>query len=152
MELTFPMIASEVPLLDALTHTELDIVEPYFIHRYFEASATLFKEGGHGQSVCFVIEGELDVYKADQQGKSVHLAVLKKGDSVGEMSIIDGRTRSATIRSRTIGSLIILKRSNFDELVDGHPEIGIKILKGLSRILSEKLRKTSDTFSKLVSE
>ena len=152
MELTFSMIASEVPLLDALSPPELEFVEPFFNHRYFDADVTLFKEGGHGQSVCFVVEGDLDVYKKDSTGNDIHLATIHKGDSVGEMSIVDGRTRSATIRSRTLGSLLILKRVDFDKMVDGHPEIGMKILKGISRILSEKLRKTSDTFSQLVSE
>ncbi len=144
------MVAMEVPLFDTLTPEELDLIEKFMAVRSVERGATIFVQGDHGTSVCFVIEGELDVIKRDSTGQEVCIAALTKGQSVGEMAIIDGFTRSANIRARTKGSLIILKRKDFDQIVSQHPQIGIKMLKGLARMLSAKLRETSDTYSKTI--
>jgi len=65
------------------------------------------------------------------------------GQSVGEMAIIEGIVRSATDKAKTDGSLITLKREDFDTLLEEHPKIGVKFLKGISCLLSKNLRKMS---------
>jgi len=51
--------------------------------------------------------------------------------------------RSATVKARVSSTLLILTRKGFEEMLDQHPQIGIKILKGLAKFLSMNLRKTS---------
>ena len=63
--------------------------------------------------------------------------------TIGEMSVVDNFPRSATAKARTETSFLTLTQKNFDEILKNHPEIGIKILKGISRLLSLNLRKTS---------
>ncbi len=71
------------------------------------------------------------------------LATLTKGRSIGEMAVIDDFPRSATVRARTKGTLVLLTRQGFEVILEQHPGIGVKILKGISRLLSQNLRKTS---------
>ena len=150
MELSLLLVIADVPLFDDLSHDELTVIETYLQHREFKPGATIYNQGEHGNSVCFVVDGDMDVLKLDGPGKEVKVAVLTKGQAVGEMAIIDGLTRSATIRARSSGSVLILKRNDFNRIVNDHPDIGIKILKGLARMLSANLRQTSDTFSKMM--
>lgn len=150
MEQSLSLVIADVPLFDNLNHDELVVIETYLHHRKFKPGATIYNQGEHGSSVCFVVDGEMDVLKLDGPDKEVKVAVLTKGQAVGEMAIIDGLTRSATIRARSSGSVLILKRDDFNRIVNDHPDIGIKILKGLARMLSANLRQTSDAFSKMM--
>ena len=104
---------------------------------------TLFKEGDKGDYVCFVVEGAMDIIKKSSTRGAVVIASLPKGRSIGEMSIIDNFPRSATVRAQTDATYITLTQKGFDNILKGYPEIGIKILKGISRLLSLNLRKTS---------
>jgi CRP-like cAMP-binding protein len=71
------------------------------------------------------------------------LSTLAKGRSIGEMSLIDNITRSATIKARNHTKMVKLSRKGFDSILDSFPRIGNKILKGIARLLSLNLRKTS---------
>jgi CRP-like cAMP-binding protein len=66
------------------------------------------------------------------------------------MALIDKLTRSASIRACTSSSLIVLTRKGFDMILKLHPEIGIKILKGIASLLSINLRKTSDKLAEFM--
>jgi CRP/FNR family cyclic AMP-dependent transcriptional regulator len=73
----------------------------------------------------------------------VVISTLSKGRSIGEMSVIDKTPRSATVKAKTKATLVALSAEGFDLILDQYPKIGIKILKGISRLLSQNLRKTS---------
>ena len=150
MSLSLNMIIMEVPLFDELSPEEQTLIEPYLVCRRVKAGSTIYRQGEHGNSICFVVEGELDVIKEMDNGQKARVATLRKGQAVGEMAIIDGYTRSATICARHNAAVLILKRSDFNRLVDEHPQLGIKILKGLARMLSANLRSSSNTLSELL--
>ena len=146
MEESLTLQISGIPLFDDLTVEETDTLEQYLIIKTVPKGSIVYKEGSHGSSVCFVVDGELGIYKT-RAGKETEISALSKGESVGEMAIIDGLTRSATVKANTDTTALILKRADFDKLINDNPTIGIKILKGLARLLSINLRKTSDAFT-----
>ena len=133
----------DLPLFDALQGHELKVIARHMNYFELEPGELLFREGDKGDSVCFVVEGALDVYKESASGGDVVIATIPKRRSIGEMAIIDNTPRSATVRARTDTSLVALTEKGFDQILDEHPKIGIAILKGLSRLLSMNLRKTS---------
>ena len=132
-----------IPIFDKLKGGELQIVAAHmnFIELY--KGDILFKEGDRGDYVCFVVDGALDVLKKSETGKNVILSTLNKNRSIGEMSVIDDFPRSATVKARSKSTLVILTREGFNILLEKHSIIGVKILKGISRLLSMSLRKTS---------
>jgi len=138
----------KIPMFAGLNADELDIIKTHIELFEVEKGATLFEEGDQGDSVCFVVNGRLDVTKRTITGEDFVLNTLARGQSVGELSIIDKRPRSATVRAKTEATLFTLTRSNFEVIMKEHSEISIKILKGLSLLLSKKLRQTS---SRLIS-
>ena len=138
----------KIPMFAGLNADELEIVKKHIELFEVEQGATLFEEGDQGDSVCFVVNGRLDVTKRTITGEDFVLNTLARGQSVGELSIIDKRPRSATVRAKTEATLFTLKRSDFEVIMQEHSGISIKILKGLSLLLSKKLRQTS---SRLVS-
>ena len=132
-----------LPLFEKFAYDEMEIVGNIVSTYQFHAEEVLFQEGSHGGSMYFVVDGTLEVIRNNEEGKPVLIATLMPGQSVGEMAIIEGIVRSATVKAKTDGSLITLKREDFDTLLEEHPKIGVKFLKGISCLLSKNLRKMS---------
>ena len=132
-----------IPIFDGLDSTELHITARYMNIVKAQRGEILFREGDKGDYMCFVAEGALDIIKASEAGRYVALSSLNKGRCIGEMAILDNFPRSASVRARNDSTLITLSRDGFNKILEEHPRVGIKILKGLARLLSLSLRKTS---------
>jgi CRP/FNR family cyclic AMP-dependent transcriptional regulator len=149
VNLSISLLMSDFPLFQSLMPDECDIVEKKMAALELKRGTVVYKEGEHGKSMCFVVDGKVDVIKKDAKGAECVVASLGKGQSVGEMALIDGMIRSATIRASTEATIVVLKRDSFEQLLQEHPVIGIKILKELARSLSASLRRSSDQITKL---
>ncbi|SHK50687.1 Cyclic nucleotide-binding domain-containing protein [Desulfatibacillum alkenivorans DSM 16219] len=134
---------SVIPMFEDLTHEQMLAVSKQTLLLTVEAGETVFREGDKGDFVCFVAEGLLAVVKSLEGGKFAELTSLPQGSSIGEMAVIDDFPRSATVIARKPSQLITMTRSQFHRVVTENPEIGIKLLKGIARVLSMNLRKTS---------
>ncbi|MBU0985896.1 MAG: cyclic nucleotide-binding domain-containing protein [Proteobacteria bacterium] len=148
MKETITDLLVKIPMFAGLDADQLRIIEKHIKLFELAEGEILFKEGDQGDYVCFVVDGRLDVIKKTLPGDIFVLNTLSRGQSVGEMSIIDKRPRSATVLARTQVTLFTLARDDFEVIMKEHAGIGMKVLKGLSLLLSKKLRQTS---SRLVS-
>ena len=133
----------EIPMFDQIKADDLKVVARHMNFMDFEQKEIIFSEGDKGDFICFITKGVLDVFKKNDKGNEVIIASLIRGRSLGEMAIIDDFPRSATVRSKTRSTLLILTRKGFEQILEQHPQIGIKLLKGLAKLLSMNLRKTS---------
>ena len=122
------------------------ILAKYMFPHDYEEGSFVFKEGAHGGYMFFIVEGEVEVIKQFDNKKHT-IAKLSEGRSVGEMSLIDGSPRSATVRAITTLKLIVLKREDFVKLNDEEPAIANKILMGIATLLSLSLRDTNNRFT-----
>lgn len=149
MQVSKSFLISEIPLFDSLDVDEVREIQKWMIFKKLERGTVIYKQGSSGRSVCFVVEGQLSVVSRKDEG-DVTIATVEKGESVGEMAIIDGLTRSADVVAATDTSVLILKRDDFNKLVAENPVIGVKILKSLARALSMTLRERSQTLARLM--
>lgn len=133
----------DIPMFDQIKSDDLKVLARHMNFMDFEPREPIFLEGDKGDFVCFVTKGSLDILKKNEKGKNIVIASLGKGRSIGEMAVIDDFPRSATVKAKTQTTLLILTRKGFDQLLDQHPQIGIKLLKGLAKLLSINMRKTS---------
>jgi CRP/FNR family transcriptional regulator len=101
---------------------------------------TLFEIGAVGDGCYWLEEGVLKVSIASPQGAERILAILGAGSIVGELAMLDGLPRSATVQALRDSRLIFLARSVFLEILRGHPEI----YRHLLTILVERLRQADD--------
>ena len=136
------------PFFESLTAEEVLNIAEHINFLEIEPGETLFSEGEQADCVYFVVDGELDVIMGSKSGReggidSVVISTLSKGRSIGEMSVIDKTPRSATVKAQSKATLVALTSEGFDLILEQYPKIGIKILKGISRLLSLNLRKTS---------
>lgn len=141
---------THVTIFTGLAQEDLVAIEKYMFFSKVEPGEYVFREGEKGDYVCFVAAGSLEVIKVNGNSQPVVIARMAKGSSIGEMALIDKLTRSASVRAQTSSNLIVLTRKGFDLILRMHPEIGIKILKGVASLLSINLRKTSDKLAEFM--
>lgn len=142
-------LSSLIPKLDVFSFLEEEdygTLEKFMFRYDYDESNYVFKEGTHGGYMFFIVEGEVEVIKQFDTKKHT-IAELGPGRSVGEMSLIDGSPRSATVRAKTDLSLIVLKREDFQTLLSEHPQIANRILMGIANLLSQSLRDTNKNFT-----
>ena len=136
------------PFFQSLEKEELATISDHIDFIEVEAGATLFKEGDEGDCVYFLVDGEIEVIKETAGGSrlgdsKVVIATLTRGSTIGELSMIDNTPRSATVQTHSKSTLVRLTIDGFELVLEQYPRIGIKILKGLTQLLSRNLRKTT---------
>jgi type IV pilus assembly protein PilB len=106
----------------------------------FPASEVIVREGAPGVSMYIIRSGLVEVRKKDPTtGIDFLVAQLGEGAAVGEMSLLTGRPRSATVTSVKNTVVFTLTRSDFRSLLTQHPEISL----GLARILAERVEEAT---------
>jgi CRP-like cAMP-binding protein len=132
-----------IPMFDGLKTSELKTIAGYMNCLEVGEGDAVFLEGEPGDYVCFVASGKLQVTKSSPGGQPTVLTTLSQGQSIGEMAVIEHAPRSANVVALGATRLVTMSHQDFDSLLANHPAIGIKILKGIARVLSRNLRKTS---------
>lgn len=105
--------------------------------------AVVFDQGGRGEYLCLLVEGQIDVMVPDSSGVNKRLATIDAGKPFGEMSLIDGAPRSATALATADGKVLILTQHDFEVLANEHPRLGEILLRKLAALMSHRLRQTS---------
>jgi CRP/FNR family cyclic AMP-dependent transcriptional regulator len=136
-----------LPLFEFLERNDLFEVAARMDFVDLDTGEVLFHEWDRADFVCFIESGELDVTKKTGPDSSEVMATLKRGRSIGEMSIINNFPRSSTVVARSKVRLAVFPRSGFEDILAKKVDIGINILKGLATLLSINLKKTSSRLS-----
>lgn len=113
----------ESPLFENLTRDELDAVIARMHLEQFGEGDIVITEGENGCSLYVVMDGTVKVFTRGAKGESVLLATLGAGDFFGEISILTGRPRTATITASTATELLRLDKQDLDELSKTMPRI-----------------------------
>ena len=93
----------------------------------------------------FVAEGSVKVTRLSQDGKEVILAMLNKGEFFGEMSLLDGESRSANVIALEKTKVLTLNRKDFLSVLQDYPQIAIQLLKEMAH----RLRKSDKQIASL---
>ena len=133
----------KIPIFRRFTLAELKTVQQATQRQDVAQEEVLIAEGDRSDFICFVVDGRLDVIKKTFTGEQIIINALSRGQSFGEMALMEKSPRSATVKAVTPSSLVILSRAQFDALIRDHPEVAVKILMGISMLLSKKLRQTN---------
>ncbi len=120
-----------ISLFAGLTSAELARVAELVDEVDAEAGAVLTEQGKPGDDCFVVMEGEAAVLIGGNR-----VATTTAGGLIGEMSLLDNRPRSATVRALTPMKLLVLDTKQFRTLLDEMPTASRKVM----AVLSERLR------------
>jgi len=126
-----------------LSWDQCRLIATFMSHRHAAVGETIVREGDRDASICVVAEGTLEVVKRAGNGEARVIATLRRGTTLGEMSLLDGEARSASVVARTEAELLVLSAQALDRLTREKPLLGVEIYKRLGRMVSRHLRQTS---------
>ncbi|MDK2125203.1 Crp/Fnr family transcriptional regulator [Parachitinimonas caeni] len=107
------------------------------------AGTVLFREGDPASYMGVVLDGRLTVSKRNDENTGKPVYSMSVGKMFGEMAILDGEPRSATVTAATDSVIAILSRDAFQALCRDRPGIALKIMLRLGRLLSQRLRRAT---------
>lgn len=104
------------------------------------AGAVLFSEGDRGDSFYIIIQGQMELVKALEDGSEELLSRRGPSEYVGEVGLLHpGGPRTVTVRAVEDSELLVMTRADFDALLHRHPSVGYE----LARVLSERLEQAN---------
>jgi CRP/FNR family transcriptional regulator, cyclic AMP receptor protein len=126
-----------VPLFSELSRDELERISRVSVARSFPAGVRVFHEGDHSDACYLVRKGDLRVTREHSDGRAIALATLGPGDLFGELAMLDGEARSASVETLTDSELLALPAADVRRLLADHPEISVKLIAALTKRLRE---------------
>ena len=136
----------QIGLFDGLSDRDLRELESVVRERSFRKNEVIFHAQEPGNALFVIKRGRVKISMDDRSGKETILRILEAGDFFGEMSLLDGEPRSATVSSLEPCQALILSRDQFLQFIPRHPQVVLKMLTALSR----RLRKADEKISRLV--
>ena len=139
-----------IPLFQGMSRTQVHYICMAGSLRQLEARQTLFKKGEQSDSMYAVISGEMEVVDHGMAGDPLdyqecrkHLTTLRAGDVVGEMGLLRGAPRSATVFAKTSGELLLINLKMIQRLQWLFPSTARKFFFNLMTILCDRLERVS---------
>ncbi len=141
-------ILAEHPLFKDMGEDDRVELSAMMIERHYEAGAELFREGDPGGELFLLGGGSIEVQKQRSHGSGrVVIARFERGGVIGEMSLVDRMSRSATVIAVQPTRTWVLSQEVFEDILRNKPSLAIEVLKGLAALLSQRLRNTSGWFA-----
>jgi CRP-like cAMP-binding protein len=111
-----------------LPEQDLEDLSAHMTSRDYPAGATILREGTRGSAMFIIVSGEIEIKKKKPElGIDLTIARLGPGDIFGEMALLTGALRSATVITATAAHVLVLKKEDFDSLVLHNPRIAMPI-------------------------
>ncbi|WP_305042625.1 cyclic nucleotide-binding domain-containing protein [Geoalkalibacter sp.] len=138
-------LKEELRFFRFLGDADLDVLRNYLKCWQARAGETLWREGDADSSVVFVVRGRLEEKKNTEfEDKQVIVGVYGPGAIMGEFGLLDGQPRAFTAAALEDSGLLVLERDAFDRLTLEHPEVGVRLLKGMLYAVTQRLKKSFD--------
>jgi CRP-like cAMP-binding protein len=126
------IILRQLPLFKSLSDEQLDALLPRGHVVHFGRGETLIHQGANGDSMFILVNGEANVV-AERNGMQTHIASLKSGDCFGEMSLLTGEQRSATVVANTDCEAVEIGKPVLANSLRENPELLTKLSELLAR-------------------
>jgi anion transporter len=144
-----------IPLFSALSREDIAKVLGKLEERSFAAGTTIFSQGEKGDSFYFIQSGAVQVVLEGAGGRRENIAVFGPQDCFGEMALLSGEPRSATIITIKETTVWRLSREAWDELIEKHPTWLLHFCATLSKRLAhieQQYSQGRDAFNSLAEE
>src|SRR5919109_3923002 len=144
-----------IPLFSGLSREDIAKILGKLEERSFSAGTTVFSQGDKGDSFYFIQSGAVQVVLESAGGRKESIAVFGPQDWFGEMALLSGEPRSATIITVKETTVWRLSREAWDELIEKHPTWLLHFCATLSKKLAhveQQYSQSRDAFNSLAEE
>jgi CRP-like cAMP-binding protein len=134
-----------VPIFNELSDQELEKIAALGVRKKYKKGSIILLEEETGAALFVIITGKVKIVRMDDDGREVILSILGESDFFGEMAILDGLTRSASVVATSKSELFMIHRRDFLKLLNDYPMVAIALL----RELTGRLRKADTQIKSL---
>jgi CRP/FNR family cyclic AMP-dependent transcriptional regulator len=128
-----------VPLFHGMTDTAVGAIAELATEEAFPAGAVLVRQGEPGETFIVIASGSASVETGGRQVRT-----LAAGDFLGEISLIDGGPRTATVTAIEPIAALVIQRAGFERLMSDFPVIRLDVLEALTKRIRERAPAVSD--------
>jgi len=115
-----------------------------YMHGYkVPKGAILFQEGERNSYLIIITSGKAQILKSDGFGTMKEIATVRKGATLGEMSVIDDFPHSATVIAKENSEIALISKTNLQNITEKYPSLGVKLLWQIAKQLSTRVRQAS---------
>jgi len=139
MSADLTMIA-EVPIFGLMDDEEREALSRMMDTRAFKQGETIFEYGDQGAEIFIVREGRVEIFVENTDGQKVVVAENERGDVLGELSFLDGGSRTATAVALEDTQTLTMDRERLLEFIDKHPHAALDLM----TVLGRRLRSTNE--------
>ncbi len=144
-------VLKKVPFFRSLGKDGISFIVERLKFKPFDANEAICKIGDPGDKMYIVISGNVKVVVPSRETKEeTAIAELTSGDYFGEMALLTGQPRSASVITTEPSEMFILNKDDFDLIVERFPSISLSMGKIMSQRLSDVLKKAAQTDSEKV--
>ena len=137
----------QVPLFGNTSERFLRGLSRSCAERVFSAGDYLVKQGDEGVGLFIITKGKVRIEKSGAGDSRITIAEHGPGDVIGEMSVIDGAPRSASVLAVEDTETLALASWSFNSFMESHPELALEILP----VVVRRFRETNDRLLELMS-
>jgi CRP/FNR family cyclic AMP-dependent transcriptional regulator len=131
-------VLKKVPFFRTLGKDGIGFIVERLKFKPFEKDEVICNAGDPGDKMFIIINGKVKVVVSGEDGEEKVIASLGGGDYFGEMALLTGEPRSATVITTDPSEMFILNKSDFDLIVERFPSITLS----MGKIMSQRLRDT----------
>ncbi len=121
-----------VPIFSELNDKELERIAKLGTRQKHKKGNVVVIEQESGAALFVIISGKVKVVRMDENGREVILSIFGPGEFFGEMSLLDGLARSASVVATTKAELFMIHRRDFLQMLNDYPSIAISLLSELA--------------------
>jgi CRP/FNR family transcriptional regulator, cyclic AMP receptor protein len=130
-------LLANVPLFSELSSAELARIASVAVPRSYPKGVRVFHEGDTSDACYIVRSGDLRVTREHSDGRAIALATLGPGDIFGELAMLDGGSRSASVETLSDCELVALPALDVRRVIATHGAMAAKLIVALTRRLRE---------------
>ena len=133
------------PLLANVSAADVQALAGLSEAREYAAGEAIFLEGDPGDAFHTIVRGAVRIFVVSAEGREATLATIGRGDSIGELALLDGRDRSASAVAVEPTTTLRVGRAQFRGWLADHPQAAVAVLETLSL----RLRRSNDAVADL---
>lgn len=132
-------------LLRSMSDADLRALASVMQRKTVAPNTLLFRKGEPGDTMMLISEGIIRIFLHDERGNEITLRTLKPGQIIGELAVLDHKSRLASATSQTSLELFVLKRDDFIQLLRDRPPVGLELM----RSFAERVRYATQYLERL---
>ena len=142
-------LLAKVPLFHTLKPNALELIGAIAQPEVHKTGSKIFQHGDIGDKLYVIVKGRVRISREVPGMGEEALAILGQNAVFGEMALVDDTPRSADARVHERCELLAISRDAFEDLLFMHKELAFEVLWSMVRILTSRLRDTTDKLTLL---